>query len=139
VSDAELVRSIYARWARGDAAADSFHEQVAWDMPHPGGQVRGRRAVLALLGEFMATWEVHELELEEVRSFGAGRVLVLFTERGVGRGSGVPTEAHPAAIWTIADELVTEYHAFVDREEALAIASGNDERPLGAGARGGNG
>jgi ketosteroid isomerase-like protein len=122
VTGTELVRSVYTRWARGDAALDAFDEQVAWHMPHPGGQVRGREAVRAFLNEFMATWQVHEMELEQVSACAGGRVLVLFTERGMGRGSGVPTEAHPAAIWTIRDGLVSGFHAFLDREEALAAA-----------------
>ncbi len=54
-----------------------------------------------------------------MRPLGGGRVLVLSTERGVGRGSGIVLEHHPAAIWTVRDGLVTRFQAFGDRAEAL--------------------
>jgi ketosteroid isomerase-like protein len=122
VDEVELVRSVYERWARADDATDLFHPDVDWRMPHPGGQVRGRRQTAAFLREFVGAWKEHQLRLEELRPLGEGRVLVLFTERGIGRGSGVPTEAHPAAIWTIGNGLVTRFEGFADRAQPLAAA-----------------
>lgn len=122
VDDVELVRSVYARWARGEWAADALDPDIEWSMPHPGGQVRGRQAALAFLRMFMGSWAEYELRVDEVRSLGPGRVLVLFTERGVGRGSGVPAEGHRAALWTIRDGLVTRFEAFGDRADGLRLA-----------------
>jgi ketosteroid isomerase-like protein len=121
MDEVEVVRSIYERWATGDYAEDAFHPDVEWSMPHPGGQVRGREAAMAFLREFMGTWEGHTIEIEEIRALGEGRVLVLFTERAVGRGSGVPTEVHPVAIWTLRDGLVTRFEGLA-RREGLARA-----------------
>jgi ketosteroid isomerase-like protein len=127
MDEVDVVRSVYERWASGDNAIDAFHPDVEWTTPHPGGQVRGREAVAAFLRELMGTWEGHTLEIEELRALGDGRVLALFTERGFGRGSGVPTESHPAAIWTLHDGLVTRFEAY-GRDEGLARADAlNDD------------
>jgi ketosteroid isomerase-like protein len=126
VSNAEIVRSLYARWANKENPDELYHPDVEWSMPHPGGQVKGRDQVVAFLRSFMGAWEEHVMELEEVRELEDGRVLVFFTERGRGRSSGVETVAHPAALWTLRDGKVKRFEAYGDRYEALRLA-GLDE------------
>jgi ketosteroid isomerase-like protein len=122
VSNAEIVRSLYARWEREENPDELYHPDIEWSMPHPGGQVKGRDEVVAFLRSFMGTWEHHEMELEEVRELEDGRVLVFFTERARGRTSGVDTVAHPAALWTFREDKIVRFEAFGDRAEALRLA-----------------
>jgi ketosteroid isomerase-like protein len=121
VDEVALVRLVYARWARRESTEDLFDADIEWSMPHPGGQTRGREATMGFLREFIRAWREHVIELEEVRALGDGRVLVLSTERGVGRGSGVALEHNPAAIWTVRNELVLRFQGFSDRAEALQV------------------
>jgi ketosteroid isomerase-like protein len=114
VSNADIVRSLYERWARGENPGEVYDPDVEWSMPHPGGQVKGRDEVVAFLRSFMGAWEEHVMEVEDVRELEDGRVLVFFTERGRGRQSGVETAAHPAALWTLRDDKVTRFEAGLD-------------------------
>jgi ketosteroid isomerase-like protein len=118
VSNAELVRSLYERWANRENPDELYHPDIEWSMPHPGGQVKGREQVVAFLRSFMGAWDEHEIEIEEVRELDDGKVLVLSTERGRGRMSGIETVAHPAALWTLRDGRVVRFEAFGDRDEA---------------------
>jgi ketosteroid isomerase-like protein len=120
MDETAVVRTIHDRWASGDYAADLLHPDIEWYMPHPGGQVRGREEVVAFLRSFMGAWEEHEVEVEEIRPIGDGRVLVFFTERGVGRSSGAATEERPVAVWTVRDGMAVGFEAFGDREQTLS-------------------
>jgi ketosteroid isomerase-like protein len=118
VTNAEIVRSLYDRWANGENPGELYDPQIDWSMPHPGGQVKGREQVVAFLRSFIGAWEEHEMDVEEIRELDDGRVLVLFTERARGRWSGVETVVHPAALWTLRDGMVVRFEAFGDRDEA---------------------
>jgi ketosteroid isomerase-like protein len=122
MGNAEIVRSLYERWAREENPGELYHPEIEWSMPHPGGHVKGRDEVVAFLRSFIGAWDQHEMELEEVRELEDGRVLVLFTERARGRMSGVETIAHPAGLWTLRDGKVVSFEAFGDRNEALRLA-----------------
>jgi ketosteroid isomerase-like protein len=122
VTNAEVVRRLYARWANRENPVELYHPDVEWSMPHPGGQVKGSDQVAAFLRSFMGAWEEHVIELEEVRELEDGRVLVFFTERGRGRSSGIETVAHPAALWTLRDGKVARFEGIADRDEALRRA-----------------
>jgi ketosteroid isomerase-like protein len=122
VTNAEIVRSLYERWANGENPGELYDPDIEWSMPHPGGQVRGRDDVVAFLRSFMGAWEEHVMELEEVRELDDGRVLTLFTERARGRWSGVETLVRPGGIWTLRDGKIVCFHAFGDRDEARRVA-----------------
>jgi ketosteroid isomerase-like protein len=119
VTNAEIVRSLYQRWANGENPGDLYDAEIEWAMPHPGGQVKGRDEVVAFLRSFMGAWEEHVLELEEVHELDDGRVLVLFTERARGRMSGVETEVRPAGMFTLRDGRILRFDAQGDRDETL--------------------
>ena len=53
MSNADIVRSLYQRWARGENPGEVYDPDVEWSMPHPGGQVKGRDEVVAFLRSFM--------------------------------------------------------------------------------------
>jgi ketosteroid isomerase-like protein len=115
----ELVRSIYACWARRADGREHFHPEIEWSMPHPGGQVKGAERVGAFLRDFVTSWSEHDIELEEICALDPERVLVLFVERARGRESGIETVARPAAVWTVRDGKAVRFEGFGDRDEVL--------------------
>jgi ketosteroid isomerase-like protein len=122
VTNAEIVRSLYQRWANGENPVELYDPDIEWLMPHPGGQVKGRDSVVAFLRSFMGAWDEHVLELEEVHELDDGRVLVLFTERARGRLSGVETELSAAGMFTLRDGMIVRFDALAERDEALRVA-----------------
>lgn len=129
----ELVRSIYAEWARGDFsslhwAAPDF-ELVLADGPSPGSW-RGAEASRAW-GEQLRTWEDFRAAAEEVRAIDDERVLVLTRNTGRGRTSGVELgemQTRGANIIHVRDGKVTRLVAYFDRDQAVADL----DRPRGA-------
>jgi len=83
----ELVRSLYARWERGDYSSDDWTdpkiELVFADGPAPGrwtgpdGLAEGWRG-------FLAAWKDFHTELEDCRELDDERVLVLVRRSGHG-------------------------------------------------------
>jgi ketosteroid isomerase-like protein len=122
VGNVEIILSVYDRVARGEGAADLFHPDVEWSMPHPGGEAHGLAELGTFWRDYEATWEDREIELEDVRELDGERVLVLFTERARGRASGVETQASPGAIWTLRDGKIAGFRAWIDRADALRAA-----------------
>jgi ketosteroid isomerase-like protein len=118
-----IVREIYRRVVADESAADLMHPDIEWSMPHPDGQVTGRRALGAFWRDYALAWSDWSIEIEEVRAVDGERVLVLFTESGRGRMSGIETQAHPAALWTIRGGQAVRFEATADRDEMLRIAS----------------
>jgi ketosteroid isomerase-like protein len=116
VGNVEIVLDLYAR---GENVLDLIHEDVEWHMPHPGGDLRGRDELIRWWPQFEATWEEHVIDIQKVWELEDGRVLVFFRESGIGRGSGVRTEASPAALWTLRDGRVVHFQGWGDRAEAL--------------------
>ena len=118
-----IVRDFYRRVVNGENPGDLLHPDVEWSMPHPGGQISSRRELGAFWRDYESAWSDWRIELEEVRAVDDERVLVLFTERARGAASGIETEAHPAAIWTLRDGRAVRFEAMADRDEALRIAA----------------
>jgi ketosteroid isomerase-like protein len=124
--NANLVRSICARWERGDFGAlewaDPEIEYVIADGPSPGswngldGMAAGFRGVLSAYAEYhIAAEEFHELD--------EGRVLVLHRYRGRGRVSGLELgeiASLGADLFQIADGRVTSLVLYWEGDQALA-------------------
>ena len=117
----ELIRSLYEAWHHGEFGGELFAEDVEWSTPHPGGLVTGRGELMAFLRSFMGAWAEYSNELEEIRVLPDGRLLVLFDEVAVGRGSGARTELHPGALVEFRDGLIYRYRG-MERDEALREA-----------------
>jgi ketosteroid isomerase-like protein len=118
---AEVVRKLHEAWARRESGIEFFHPDVEWSTPHPGATVHGRDELLAFLRSFMGAWAEYTNTLEEIRPLPDGRVLVLFTEVGRGRSSGVETTLNPGALVEFEDGLIRRYTG-LDRDEALREA-----------------
>ncbi len=122
----ELVRSIYAAWARGDFSsaewADPEIEYVIADGPSPGrwtgltGMSEGQR-------DFLGAWEDLRVEAGEYRELDDERVLVLARYSGRGRTSGLDlgqVRTEGVALFHVRGGKVTRLVNYMDRERALA-------------------
>ena len=131
----ETVRAIYDRWSEGD-----FTASVAVFDPHvvlvlrpdfgpespDTGVYHGQEAIAAYTREYLLKpWRHLTMEAEEI--LGAGdSVLVSVRQRGVGKMSGVPTEARYLTLWTFRGGKVIHIESFVDRDTALEAAGLSD-------------
>jgi len=108
----EIVRGIYAHWARGEmwAGADAFDRDVVFEsfMPDSSERVvcRGLDEVAAFLREFLAQWRKYRLIGEEFERIGSDKVLVRGRQTATGRQSGVDVESPMFTLWTFASAKV---------------------------------
>jgi len=122
----DLVRSIYADWARGDFShvewADPDIEWVAIDGLTPGIS-RGIAAMGAAWREFVTEWDDFRAEAEEYRELDDGRVLALHRFSGRGRTSGIavgPTGAAGACLFRIRHGMVATLSLYSVRDHAFS-------------------
>ena len=122
----EIVRSVLSDWERGDFSttywADPEIEYVIADGPAPGswtgltGTVEGVRSILS-------TWEDFRIEAEDYQELDDNRVLVLTTNSGRGKSSGMELQqmrTKSANLFHIRGGKVTKIIGYFDRERALA-------------------
>jgi ketosteroid isomerase-like protein len=88
-------------------------------MPDAARTARGLSALTAGMRNWLAAWDDYRWEADEFIAVRGGRVLVLLTARGRGKGSNVDVEAHWAHLWTFHDGKATRLEGFVDQAEAL--------------------
>jgi ketosteroid isomerase-like protein len=120
----DLVRSIYAGWARGDfssaAWADPDIEFGYADGPEPG-RWRGVEAMSARYTEWLRGWNDFRAHPERYLVVDERRILVFVHNTARGRTSGVELEQHSVAnLFEIRDDRVTRLVLYWDREHALA-------------------
>jgi ketosteroid isomerase-like protein len=124
--NADLVRSIYTGWERGDySSAEWAHPEIEFviaDGPTPGswtglaGMAEGWRG-------FLSTWEEFRTEVDEYRELDGERVLALNHFSGRGKTSGLEIgqiRSKAAALFHLRDGKVTRLVLYWDRERALA-------------------
>ena len=122
----DLVRSIYAKWERGDfGSADWAHpdiEFVGAEGPDPG-RSRGVPAMAQRWQEWMTVWREYRSEADEYRELDGDRILVLMRHGGRGTTSGVAVErldTRGANLFDLRDGKVVRLTLFWDRDRALA-------------------
>ena len=68
--------------------------------------------------DFMSTWtedfEDFSIELERLIDAGDDRVVGLFHQRGIGKGSGAPVELHTALVHELQDGQVVRMRNYLD-------------------------
>jgi hypothetical protein len=121
----DLVRSIYARWERGDFTQTSWAHrdlEVVWaDGPSPDTW-SGLAAAAKGWREFLSAWESYRVAAEEYLVPDDGRVLVLVRYTARGRASGVEVgdvRSQGASLFTISEGLVQRLALYWDRDRAL--------------------
>jgi ketosteroid isomerase-like protein len=122
----DLVRSIYANWARGDftevAWADPEFELVFAGGPSPGTW-RGIAEARQGMRDFVAAWRNFRVRAEEYRELDAQRVLVLSDLGGAGRTSGLTLAqmgSRASELFEIRGEKVVRIVIYWDRDDAFA-------------------
>jgi ketosteroid isomerase-like protein len=108
-----------------EAAFDFFDTEIEVheDPRFPeAGVYRGLDAVGRYFRQFTESFDEFSLEAEDFIDLGEDRVLLLFTLRTRGKGSGATVEAQPGWIYTIRNGKAIRIEAFLDRAEAFAVA-----------------
>jgi ketosteroid isomerase-like protein len=86
------------------------------------GAYRGHNGVRAFMADNRENFDLFQLDYEDVRDLGGGRVLGIGSLRVRGKGSGLETDVPTAAIATYRDGLLIRFEDYGDRRKALAAA-----------------
>jgi ketosteroid isomerase-like protein len=124
-----IVREMVEIWNRGDLEGwgDFLADDVVW---HPLAEntqtapVSGRNETLEFLRDWLAPWQVYEIEVR--RYVDAGEKVVMLTTQ-TGRhesGAEVPIEMHGVVL--LRDGRVAEMKWFQDESAALEEAAGSE-------------
>ena len=102
---------------------ETFHPDVVFEarIGPLEGDYSGHEGLRRLLADIADSWEVFELDFPDVRDLG-DRVLALGTVHGIGRGSGIKTEAPVAFLSTVRDGLTTHIKDYGEWAQALEAA-----------------
>src|SRR5215212_148307 len=101
----EIVRGIYAQWARGNmrAGVETFDPEIVFESFMPDAQdsvvARGVHEIDAFMREFLAQWANYRLIGEEFRDAGT-KVFVAGRQTAQGRQSGAEVEQPMLSVWT---------------------------------------
>jgi ketosteroid isomerase-like protein len=122
----DLVRSIYARWERGDFSSTEWAhpeiEYVTADGPSPDTST-GLAGMADATREWMTVWQDWRVEAEEYRELDDERVLVLVRYGGRGKTSGMEiaqVRTTGATLFHISGGKVTRLVFYLDRDRAIA-------------------
>ena len=123
----DLVRSIHARWERGDYSsapswADPEMELVFADGPTPGSWT-GIESATSAWRDFLAAWKDWRAEVEEIRELDSERVLALTRRGGRGKTSGLDLghmRSEGASLYHVRGGKVVRNVFYLDRDRALA-------------------
>ncbi len=120
----EIVREFASLFESGDRRSwrSYFAPDIVWDVSRSSlpqaGVYHGHEGMERFFADWLPTWEDYEIEHREF--IDAGRsVVVVFRQRGRGKGSGVMAEREFVGIYDLADGIVSRYRQFESRVEAL--------------------
>jgi len=120
----DVVRRMTDAFLAGDAdaALALMHADVEFEAPaRPDARVwRGRDGVSRAIAEWIATWDDYSFDVHDYLEAPDGRVLVTWTERGRGRGSGIPIEHHGGYAVTVRDGAIVHMALYNELSEARA-------------------
>jgi ketosteroid isomerase-like protein len=116
----EIVRRSYEHFrAGGEIRA---HPDLVWDVSNlgwPDQQIyRGPAGAMQFNAEWAAAWDDWEMEPEDYIDAGE-RVVVILTQRGRSKGTGIPVEMRFAQVWTLRDGQGIRMQLYASVEEAL--------------------
>jgi ketosteroid isomerase-like protein len=122
----EAVRGVYERWSEGDfrAGADLFDRLVLFvlDPEFPdAGTYLGLERIADYARGMLEPWTRFTIEADEVID-ARDSVVVAVHQRGVGEGSGAPTEFRYFQVWSFRGARVIRLENFRERTDALEAA-----------------
>jgi len=125
-ANVDVVMRAIAAFSAGDAEA--FAALTTSDLEWKAGLVavegeifRGRDGVMTYFARLDSAWDEFLFLADDIRDLGDA-VLVLGRLRGRGRGGGVPVESPVGAVWDLRGGLIRRLRAYLDHDEALAVA-----------------
>lgn len=122
----EVVRRMYEARDSGDAEGLSacFHPEVVLDAsPRMDSDVvRGREALAQFIGDWVGAFDDWHEEINEIRDLG-DQVLVIATQRGRAKVSGIETESRYALLYAVQGSQITRMALYGAEAEALAAAA----------------
>jgi uncharacterized protein len=123
----ELVRRLLGAFDHADyeATLEALDPEIEWQVP-PGISIgravyRGRDEVQRGFAEWLAAWDSHRFETEEILDCG-DHVVVGGMQIARGRGSGVEVRLPTFHVFTLRDGKVTRHRSYRDRTDALEAA-----------------
>jgi ketosteroid isomerase-like protein len=118
----EIVRSIYARWEKGDFSnVDWADPDIEFQIPDEQ-PVRGVAAMARAWGEWLKAWNDIALSPEAFHERG-DRVVGVHHFRGQGKRSGIPAHDFSVACdFTLRDGKVTRLILYSNKDDALEAA-----------------
>jgi ketosteroid isomerase-like protein len=134
----EIVRKVYAAWARSDPsrAFDYLDPEVVWeaieDAPD-AGTYRGHSGVKRYMDDWLQDFEHFAFEFDQPVEVD-GRLVLEQWGRNRGKGSGLKTEIHYAAIYTFRRGkvfTVKEYNTYAEALEAVGLSEQDAQRSTG--------
>ena len=125
MSHLDLLRGVYAEWARGDySRIDVFAPDVEFvysaDFPEPA-VFRGHAGVYDGWGRWLREWDDMRVVVEELIDLDS-RVLADVIVQGRGKASGAPLAEPGANLWTFRDGLAVRLEIFTNRASAREAA-----------------
>jgi ketosteroid isomerase-like protein len=89
----------------------------------PDGKLwHGHDGVRRAFTEWSDVWDEWEIATEGYLEAGNDKVLILWRERGRGKGSGIPLEQSGANLVTVGAGRIVHIRMYVNRQEALEAA-----------------
>ena len=116
----EIVRRSYGHFLA--TAEIRAHADLVWDVSNlgwPDQQIyAGPAGAMQFNAEWADAWDDWEIEPEDFID-GGERVVVILTQRGRSKATGIPVEMHFAQVWTLRDGLGIRMQLYASVEEAL--------------------
>jgi ketosteroid isomerase-like protein len=122
----EVVRGVYARWAKGDFRATlEVADPLVLFVLNPGfpeaGAYLGIERFVEYTRGFLEPWTHITIEVEDLTD-APGTVVATVRQRAVGRQSGAPSELRYFQVWSFRGNKVIRLENFRERSEALQAA-----------------
>ena len=122
----ELLRDLYARWARGDfhGGRELLDADVEFNLGTPDYEAtpaRGPGQIEQQMREFLANWTDYRVEAEEFLDAG-DRVLVRARQHGLGKHSGVDVDMPLFGVWTFREAKAVRISFYSSGREAREAA-----------------
>jgi ketosteroid isomerase-like protein len=116
----ELVRQVYAGWARGDFSVGALSPDFRWGQLAGAVEAGERRGpeVADALRRLFEIYKDFRTDAEEFIDAG-DRVVVVARSRGTARRSGMELDQRFAYVWTIQDGMLCGFQMYATRAEAL--------------------
>jgi ketosteroid isomerase-like protein len=129
----DLVRLIFAAWARGDFASgiEPIAADVRYSAAQPEGQAVavGRAEMTRFMRDFLASWDRYWIELHTLEEPARDRFLASATQRGRGKDSGAETSMPAFIVIAFRGGEIAQLEFFYEHAQAV-IALGNADLRL---------